>query len=221
MVAATPVSPVPVAPDGLTSRAKRFVACEGIRVARQGIERHRHSWVERGVPAAEVDRAVAFDDLWGGLALPSAPFYESGPRVLGADAPEGSDAEGWWIPAGDCRYSMAYGFMIGPGGEFGIHGYHWAPLHASTEGWVESLALACHARRWAETITRVTGEAVESLDLEGYEPVPEVRGLTDTWWRGKDSLIALYRGEAVSMDAPGCLEAHLYGGLDEWGLHGG
>ncbi|MGW2554492.1 hypothetical protein [Streptomyces sp. NPDC001635] len=43
----------------------------------------------------------------------------------------------------------------------------------------------------------------------------------NTWWRGKDSLIALYRGEAVGLEAPQCLEAHVYGGLDAWGLHGG
>jgi hypothetical protein len=43
----------------------------------------------------------------------------------------------------------------------------------------------------------------------------------DTWWRGKDSLVALYRGEAVGLDAPQCLEAHIYEGLDQWGLHGG
>ncbi|WP_418961266.1 hypothetical protein [Streptomyces tritici] len=220
-MAAAPASPVPVAPTGLTRRAKLFVEVEGIRVRQPDIEGYRSAWVEHGVPATEIDRAVAFEDRWGGLALPPAPFYESGPRVLGADVPEGSAAEGWWIPAGDCRVSLAYGFMIGPGDEFGIHGYHWAPLHASTEGWVESLALASHARRWAKTITRITGEAVDSLDLEGYEPVPEVRGVTDTWWRGEDSLIALYRGEAVAMDAPGCLEAHVYGGLDEWGLRGG
>ncbi|MFF0435504.1 hypothetical protein ACFYU9_25190 [Streptomyces sp. NPDC004327] len=215
------MSPVPVAPTGLTRRAKSFVELEGIRVPQPDIEDHRGAWIEQGVPAAEIDRAVAFEARWGGLALPPAPFYESGPRVLGADLPEGSTAEGWWIPAGDCRVSMAYGFMIGPGGEFGIHGYRWAPLHASTEGWVESLALVSHARRWAKTITRITGEAVDSLDLEGYEPVPEVQGVADTWWRGKDSLIALYRGEAVAMDAPGGLEAHIYGGLDEWGLRGG
>ncbi|MET7477453.1 hypothetical protein ABZT17_24220 [Streptomyces sp. NPDC005648] len=219
-MAATPVPPVPVAPAGLTRGAKTFVESEGIRVARQDIERHRDAWIEHGVPVAEIDRAVAFEDRWGGLALPPAPFYEGGPRILGADVPEGSAAEGWWIPAGDCRYSMAYGFMIGPGGEFGIHGYHWAPLHASTEGWVESLALAHHARRRAKTITRITRRAVETLDLEGYEPVPEVQGLKDTWWRGRDSLIALYRGEAVGMDAPGCLEAHVYSGLGSWGLHG-
>ncbi|WP_406388750.1 hypothetical protein [Streptomyces sp. NBC_00887] len=221
MTAATPLSPIPVAPDGLTRRAKRFVEVEGIRVPRQCIGRHRDTWLRHGIPAAEIDRVAAFQNRWGGLALPPAPFYESGPRILDADVPEGSAAEGWWIPAGDCRVSMAYGFMIGPGGEFGIHGSHWAPLHASADGWVESLALAAHARRWAKTITRTTGKAVDSLDLDGYEQVPEVQGLTDTWWRGKDSLIALYRGEAVGLDAPQCLEAHVYGSLDQWGLHGG
>ncbi|MFE0654578.1 hypothetical protein ACFVZH_39310 [Streptomyces sp. NPDC059534] len=187
-MAATPVSHIPAAPAGLTRRAKKFVEVEGLFVPQQSIELLREAWIEHGIPAAEIDRAVAFDDRWGGLALPPAPFYESGPRILGADIPEGSAAEGWWIPAGDGRVSMAYGFLIGPGGEFGIHGSCWAPLHASTEGWVESLALADHARRWAKTITRITGKSVDSLDLEGYEPVPEVLGLTDTWWRGKDSL---------------------------------
>ncbi|MGY1498647.1 hypothetical protein ACW4TU_18955 [Streptomyces sp. QTS52] len=221
MTADTPISPIPVAPAGLTRRAKSFVEVDGIRVPRQGIGRHRDAWITHGIPAAEIDRAAAFQDRWGGFALPPAPFYESGPRILDADVPEGSAAEGWWIPAGDCRVSMAYGFLIGPGGEFGIHGSRWAPLHASTDGWVESLALATHARRWAKTITRITGKAVASLDLDGYEQVPEVQGMTDTWWRGTDSLIALYRGEAVGLDAPQCLEAHIYGGLDEWGLHGG
>ncbi|NYV74044.1 hypothetical protein [Streptomyces sp. UH6] len=221
MTAVAPVPHIPVVPAGLTRRAQVYVASHGVRVAREDLGRHREAWLEHGVPAAEVDRAVAFQDLWGGLALPPAPFYESGPRVLGADVPEGTATDGWWIPAGDCRVSMAYGFMIGPGGEFGIHGHRWAPLHGSTEGWVESLALADHAGRRAGTVTRVTGEAVDSLDLDGYEPVPEVRGMTDTWWRGEDSLIALYRGEAVALDAPGCLEAHVYGGLDAWGLRGG
>ncbi|MDQ0798313.1 hypothetical protein QFZ58_006801 [Streptomyces sp. B1I3] len=81
---------------------------------------------------------------------------------------------------------------------------------------MESLALADHARRWARTVTRIKGKAVEALDLGGFEPVPEVRGVTDNWWRGEDSLIAVYRGEAVGLDAPQCLEAHIYGGLDEW-----
>ncbi|MEU9087356.1 hypothetical protein [Streptomyces sp. NPDC048357] len=215
------VSPVPVAPAGLSHRAHRFVEVEGLRVHQPDIRRHRDVWIEHGIPAAEIDRATAFQDRWGGIALPPAPFYEGGPRILSADCPEGPPAEGWSFPAGDCRVSMAYGFMIGPDGAFGIDAYRWTPLHASTEGWVESLALAAHARRWAKTITRVTGRAVEALDLGGFEPVPEVQGVTDAWWRGEDTLIAVYRGEAVGLNAPQCLEAHVYGGLDEWGLHGG
>ncbi|WP_280300293.1 hypothetical protein [Nocardia abscessus] len=58
------------------------------------------------------------------------------------------------------------------------------------------------------------------MDLDGFEPVPEVQGLTDTWWRGKHSLIAIYRGEAVAYNAPRCQEAHIYSGLDAWGLGG-
>ncbi|MGQ4730848.1 hypothetical protein ACUN3E_24655 [Streptomyces sp. Ju416(a)] len=220
-MADNPVSPVPVAPAGLSRRAQRFIETEGIRVHRQDIRPHHDAWIEHGIPAAEIERATAFQDRWGGLALPTAPFYEGGPRVLDADCPEETPAEGWSFPAGDCRVSMAYSFMIGPDGAFGIDAYRWTPLHASTDGWVESLALAAHAQRWAETITRIKGKAVESLDLNGFEPVPEVQGVTDTWWRGRDSLIALYRGEAVGLDAPQCLEAHTYNGLDEWGLHGG
>ncbi len=215
------VSPIPLTPDGLSCRARRFVEAHGVRVARPGIRHHRDAWLGHGIPGAQIDRAEAFQDRWGGLALPPAPVYEGGPRMLAADCPEGSAAEGWWFPAGDCRVSMAYGFMIAPGGEFGLDAYRWTPLHASTDGWVESLALADHAKRWAKTITKITGEAVEGLDLGAYEPVPEVEGITDTWWRGHDSLIAIYRGEAVGLDAPQCREAHIYRDLNEWGLHGG
>ncbi|MFB7708834.1 hypothetical protein [Streptomyces sp. NPDC056105] len=209
------VSPVPVGPAGLSCRAQRFVEVDGIRVHRQDIRRHRDAWVGRGMPAAEIDRAAAFQDRWGGLALPTAPFYEGGPRILDADCPEGSEAEGWSFQAGSSRVSMAYGFRVGPDGAFGIDAYRWTPLHASTDGWVESLALAAHARHWAKTVTRIKGKAVESLDLSGYAPVPEVEGVMDTWWRGRNSLIAVYRGEAVGLDAPQCLEAHVYSGVDE------
>ncbi|MFB6824301.1 hypothetical protein ACFCXA_22240 [Streptomyces virginiae] len=221
MTAHDSVPPIPVGRAGLSRRAQRFVEVDGIRLRRPDLRPHRDAWTEHGIPAAEVERAAAFQDRWGGLALPPAPFYEGGPRILGADLPEGSAAAGWSFPAGDCRVSMAYGFMIGPDGAFGIHARHWTLLHATTDGWVESLALAAHARRWAKTVTRLTGNAAAALDLAGYEPVPEVQGVTDTWWRDRDSLIALYRGEAVGLDAPECLEAHVYGELDEWGLHGG
>ncbi|MEU1077250.1 MULTISPECIES: hypothetical protein [unclassified Streptomyces] len=204
----------------MSRRAQRFVEVEGLRVHRQDIRRHHDVWIGHGIPAAEIGRATAFQDRWGGLALPPAPFYEGAPRILDAGCPERMPG-GWSFPAGDCRVSMAYRFMVGPDGAFGIDACRWTPLHASTEGWVESLALAAHARRWANTVTRIRGSAVEELDLGGFEPVPDVQGLTDTWWRGEDSLIAVYRGEAVGLDAPQCLEAHVYGGLDDWGLHGG
>ncbi|MET9160240.1 hypothetical protein ABZX56_21135 [Streptomyces parvulus] len=215
------VSPLPVAPAGLSRRAQRFIETEGIRLRRQDIRRYRDVWIEHGVPAAEIERATSFQDRWGGLVLPPAPFYEGGPRILNAGCPEEESAEGWSFRAGDCRVSMAYSFVIGPDGAFGIAADVWTPLHASTEGWVESLALAAHARRWATTVTRITRKSVDALDLGEFEPVPEVVGVTDSWWRGKDSLIAVYRGEAVGLDAPQCLEAHIYGGLDEWGLQGG
>ncbi|MEU2879357.1 hypothetical protein [Streptomyces sp. NPDC007070] len=213
MKADTSASPFPIAPVGLSPRARRFVEANGVRVPRRNIRRHRDAWLDQGIPAAEIDRAAAFQDRWGGLALPPAPFYEGGPRILNADRPEGPAAEGWSFPAGSCRVSMAYGFVIGPDGAFGIDAHRWTPLHSSTDGWVESLALADHAGRWAETVTRVVGEAVESLDLDGYEPVPEVQGLTDTWWRGENSLVAVYRGEAVGLGAPRCLEARVYSGV--------
>jgi hypothetical protein len=171
-----PVSPIPVGPDGLSRRAQWFIQADGIRLPRQDIRHHRDAWIGDGIPAAEIERAANFQGRWGGLALPPAPFYDGGPRILDAGRPEGPAAEGWSFPAGDCRVSMAYGFMIGPDGAFGIDGHQWTPLHASTDGWVESLALAAHARRWATTVTRLTGKAAAALDLGGYEPVPGVPG---------------------------------------------
>lgn len=210
----------PRTPEGLSRRARGFVETHGVRLPCQDLRPYRDVWLEHGIPAAEIDRAVAFQEVWGGIALPPAPAYEGGPRVLEADFPEDRGTDGWCFSAGDCRVSMGYGFMIGPGGEFGIDADHWTPLHASTQGWVEALALAHHAGSWAQTVTKIKGDAVEEVDLDGFEAVPEVQGLTDTWWRGKDSLIAIYRGEAVGYTAPRCLQAHIYSGLDAWGLSG-
>lgn len=175
--------------------------------------------MEHGIPAAQVDRVAAFEAVWGGLALPPSPHYDGGPRTLSGDVPEGPGPD-WHFEAGGQRTALPYSFMIGPNGEFGLHAGKWVPMHASVEGWVEALALADHAHRWARTTTRLTGAAVDELELEGFEAVPEVVGLADTWWRGTDSLVAVYRGEAEVMDAPQCLTATVYAGLDEWGLRG-
>ena len=69
--------------------------------------------------------------------------------------------------------------MIGPHGEFGVYGDRWTPLHSTTEGWVESVALAHHASTWATTITKVTGQDVDALQLDAHDAVPEVAGLAD------------------------------------------
>ncbi|MEV8286142.1 hypothetical protein [Streptomyces niveus] len=207
-------------PDGLTRRTQYFVRIHGYRIPDPGVEQHRAQWLEHGIPAAEIDRAVAYQEIWGGIALPPSPHYDGGPSSLSAGVPEGAKGEGWWFGAGPQRTALPYSFMIGPKGEFGIHAGTWVSLHGSIAGWVESMALADHARRCARTITTVTGEAVEALQLDGLEPVLEVAGRADTWWRGADSLVAVYRGEAECMLAPQCRTATVYSGLDEWGLKG-
>ncbi|MPY58200.1 hypothetical protein FNH08_13770 [Streptomyces spongiae] len=208
-------------PDGLTRRARSYVSAHGIKVDTRFVAEHRQWWLEHEVPAAVIDRMAAYQERWGGLLLPPASQYDGGPKYLDPDSPEGSPAEGWWFEAGMQRTAVPYSFMIGPDGEFGIHGPRWTPLHATVEGWVESLALAHHASMWAKQITKVTGDDVDGIALADYEPVREVMGLADTWWRGVDSLVAMYSGEAECFSSPNGRTALIYSGLDEWGLRGG
>jgi hypothetical protein len=215
-------------PEGLTRRCQSFVVAHGVRAEVPDVERYRSSWLELGIPGSEIDRAAAFQRRWGGLVLPPAPIYDGGPRYFVVDTPDGSAAQasdgttvhGWWFEARLQRTAVSYSFMIGPAGEFGIHAQRWVPLHATVEGWVASVALAYHAAMEAKQITKVTGEAVDALDLNRFEPVTEVQGLEDTWWRGADSLVAVYSGESTCMDTPALRTAWIYSGLDHWGLHG-
>lgn len=208
-------------PDGLTRRARSFLGTHAVRLDARPIREERQWYLDRGVPAAVVDRMTAFHERWGGLVLPPAPMYDGGPLPLSAHSPEERAPDGWWFEVGAQRTAVPYSFMIGPAGEFGIDGERWAPLHAGVEGWVESVALHHHASLEAKHITRVVGEDVERIDLDGYEPVREVRGLADTWWRGTDTLVAVYRGEADCLDFPRGRTAWIYSGLDWWGLRGG
>ncbi|WP_460068067.1 hypothetical protein [Streptomyces sp. YKOK-I1] len=208
-------------PDGLTRRARSFVSAHGVKIDTKSIEEHRQWWLERDIPAAVIDRMSAYQRRWGGLALPPAPQYGGGPRYFHPDAPEGSPSEGWSFEAGDQRTAVPYSFTIGPNGEFGIHSDRWTPLHATVEGWVESVALAHHASLWAKQITRVTGNDVDGIALDTYEPVREVEGMADGWWRGTDSLVAVYSGEAECLSFPAARTVLIYSGLDEWGLRGG
>ncbi|MEU9418455.1 hypothetical protein [Streptomyces sp. NPDC048272] len=206
-------------PTGITRRAQYFIGIHGHWTGRADIEQYRARWMEHGVPGAQIDRVSAYEAVWGGLALPPSPHYDGGPRTLSGDVPEGPDPD-WHFEAGLQRTALPYSFMIGPNGEFGLHAGDWVPLHSTVEGWVEAVALADHARRCARTTTTVTGDAVDELDLKGFERVPEVAALADTWWRGPDSLIAIYRGEAEVMNAPQCRTATVYGDLDKWGFRG-
>ncbi|MGX1809126.1 hypothetical protein ACWIGI_25680 [Nocardia sp. NPDC055321] len=178
------------------------------------MEDHRQWWLERDVPSEVIDRMAKFEKKWRGLHLPPTPRYDGGPRYFYPDSPE-SDAAGWWFEAGPQRSAVPFAFMIGPAGEFGIQaeGAGWAPLHSTVEGWVESLALAYHASARARRITTLVGDELDGLDLDDYEPVCEVMGLADTWWRNADSLVAVYTGEAVSLDSPGTRVALIYSGL--------
>ncbi|MET7773980.1 hypothetical protein [Nocardia sp. NPDC005366] len=169
----------------------------------------------------QVDRVVEFQRRWGGLVLPPSQDYEGGPKMLYAEMPVDAVERVGWFDAGTQRVSMAYSFSIGPAGEFGIDGERWVPLHASIEGWIEALALAHHASSYAPRISTLRGDAIDELRFSTFEPVTEVRGLADTWWRGPDSLIAIHTGVAECFDAPRFRVARVYSGLDEWGLTGG
>ncbi|MEY9892102.1 hypothetical protein ABIA35_009824 [Catenulispora sp. MAP12-49] len=207
-------------PDGLTHRARSFVRAHGLRVGSLNVDKYQERWLDLGIPAAEVDRVAAFAKRWGGLALPPAPVYDGGPKILSPDTPDDSLGQGWWFEAGAQRTAIPYSFLIGPNDKFGIHGGSWVALHKTIEGWVESVALAHHASIWAKTVTKVTGDDVDALQLKAYEPVPEIAGLADTWWRGPGSLIAIYTGEAQCLSTPRSQTAIVYSGLDNWGLHG-
>lgn len=208
------------APEELSERAQSFVRVHGLRLEGLGAAQYRARWLELGIPEVVLDRVEAFDEQWGGLALPPVPTYEGGPKQFCPDVPETALSDGWWFWAGDQRTSVSYSFMIGPRGEFGLGTAAWVPLHASVGGWIESVALTHHATMWAKQITKVTGDDVDALDLGSYEPVPEVEGLADTWWRGTDSLIAIHTGQAEFFSRPDYRTAVIYSGLDRWGLYG-
>lgn len=114
--------------------------------------------------------------------------------------------------------TVPYTFMIGPTGEFGIREEQRVPLHASIEGWLEALALAYCAAVWAKQITTVTGDGVDGIELGGHAPVGEVMGLADTWWRGTDSLVAIYTGEARCFSDPEYRTAVIYSGINDWNM---
>ncbi|MEV6391162.1 hypothetical protein [Nocardia xishanensis] len=215
------LEPVVDSSERLTRRGESYISTQCVRCECPSLEEYRGPWLEMGISVTQVDRVIEFQRRWGGLVLPPSLDYEGGPKMLYADMTSEAPERDGWFEAGTQRVSMAYDFMIGPAGEFGIDGDRWVPLHASIEGWIESVALAHHASYWAQRISTIRGDAIDGLDSSTFEPVTEIRGLADTWWRGPDSLIAIYTGEAECYSAPRLRVARVYAGLDEWGLSGG
>lgn len=162
----------------------------------------RQRWGEGSVPLDVIERAAACQTRWGGLALPPSPGGDDGdggPRVLCVGTPKREDGfaeQGWWFEAGPQRTALPYSYLIGPDGSFGLAGDTWVPLHATIEGWIESLALAYAARSMTGTVTKVSGSAVADLDLAGMRLVPVTAGLANTWWLRDGSLVAIHNGEA-------------------------
>lgn len=205
------------ATEGLSQRAQSFVSGYSARIYLRPLEEKCRLWLDQGISTEQIHRMAAFEQRWGGLIVPTAPAYEGGPICFAATAPAGSDEDGWWFDAGTQQTANLFSFKIGPRDEFGIHGETWAPLHAGMEGWIEAVALANHAMLWADSITTVHGADVDEFDLSGFEQVPEVQGLTDTWWRKPGTYVAIFRGEVAAAGSPSERNptAQVYSGLPE------
>lgn len=68
MTADDAVSPILVAPAGLSRRARQFVEADGIRLPRQDLRRHRDVWLAHGIPAAVIKRGYRGETM--GLGAP-------------------------------------------------------------------------------------------------------------------------------------------------------
>jgi hypothetical protein len=75
------------------------------------------------------------------------------------------------------------------------------------------------AVHWAPHIERVRGPAVDGLNLSELEPVPEVAGVTDTWRRGAETVIAIYRAEAQLFGDPALQVATIYSDIAEAAIY--
>ena len=207
--------------DRLAPSARSFVYSNGVRTSPRELDRYRVDWIEGGAPSELVDRAIEFQRLWGGLALPPGPFYDGGPKYFEVGGFERAETGEWLFEVGPSRTALPYGFMIGPDGAFGIATTRWVALHASIEGWIGSLSLAHDAFTHAEQVTRFRSSRVESIDFTGLDRVEGTEGLVDTWWRGDEVLLASCSGEAEAFEAPQTREVLRYTGVPGWLLDRG
>lgn len=198
-------------PTGLSPCARRFVQTHGVRVPSSSVEWHLDHWTALGRPEAAIERLLAHQERWGGLALPPSDDYEGGPYDLDADDP---DAELFTV--GRPRASVPFAFAVDRQGRFGLcaEGLPWVPLHSSVTGYVESLALTYHARHRAQTVRRLIGAQAEKLIAElAGPPVAEVAGLADNWWRTDNGYVWVATGEDRLFGGPSRALAVLYEGV--------
>lgn len=196
--------------SALSYVARYFVTIHSRQVDVPPLDRER--WRAAGVRESEIDRAAGFHERWGGLALPPSLAYDGGPRWFAADLPVGASGADRF-DAGQTRSALPYTFDIGPNGEFGLGCGRFAALHESVEGWIESLALTYYATVEARKIT-----VVDDVDLSGFEPVEEVRGVADNWWRTETTLISVHGGLATYYDQPEATPARVYEGIPTTGM---
>ncbi|GLY55116.1 hypothetical protein [Lentzea sp. NBRC 102530] len=185
--------------------ARYFVTTHGHRLDVAPFDRER--WRAANVSESVIDRAAEHHGRWGGLVLPPSLAYDGGPRCFAADLPTGADGADRF-DAGHSRSALPYTFDIGPDGEFGLGCGRFVALHESVEGWIESLAFAHYAAIEAQKITKV-----REVDLDGFEPVEEVRGVADTWWRAGTTFVSIHGGLAEYYDQPEGRYARVHEGV--------
>jgi hypothetical protein len=81
-------------PGGITRRAQYFIRIHGYRIPDLGVEQHRAQWLEHGIPSAEIDRTVAYQEMWGGIAHRGEAECMSAPQCRTATVYSGLDEWG-------------------------------------------------------------------------------------------------------------------------------
>lgn len=186
----------------LSLRARSFVRAHGKRVAVEQDQPVADSWTEKGLSRDLVRRASEYESRWGRLYLPPSLFYNGGPRYLGADILLGDWSDGGYFEAGPARFSVAYDFLIGPDGAFGVGGTEFVPLYSSVEDWIESVALEYLLRLVACDVRRFEGAAAGSVDLSTMSPFPGISGLSDRWLTDGERVAFVCRGIGMLSGPP-------------------
>jgi hypothetical protein len=206
---------IDVPADALSQRALSFVWGHGQRLPSSRAAQCVDSWIGHGVDRALAQRAVEYEQRWGDLYLPPSMFYNGGPKYLGSDVLVGDWSAGGYLEAGPARFSVAYDFLVGPDGVFGVGETEFVPLYASVEGWIESLAIEYLLRCVATEIRTFRNSNVSSLGLSTMSPFPQVPGLADTWLIDDERVVFVCRGIGFLSGYLGDVIAVVYSGIPD------